>query len=139
MTSFDRRLCKIQADLFAFAGKKRYDFNDFTNKFMNSETARQFDKEWSPLHGHGFTYCMEELEDTYTIAKGEILSESFYRWVGYIYRYWHFLTGESSSEIVRQAPPEVMSYCYYGFHCLDWEDAIDRLKEGSRNRNNYID
>ena len=57
----------------------------------------------------------------------KILEELF--WTGYLYRYWHYLTGESSQEIYAQAKAELMKECYLGFHTLDPVMAIEDLKE----------
>lgn len=133
MDSFDFYLCDMQANLFVLSGEKGYDFNDFTNKFMNSETAWSLDQKWSPLHGMGEAYCMEELEDSCHIKQGTSLGEDFYRWVGYLYRYWNRSTKELSRDIVSQSPPELLSLIYYSFHCLDWDDVITQIKEGNKN------
>lgn len=55
-------------------------------------------------------------------------------WAGYIYRYWHYYTGESSKAIVQTADAETMESCWLGFHTLDVEMAIDDLKELHRQR-----
>ena len=50
-------------------------------------------------------------------------------WVGYVYRYWHYVTGESSREIYRQAPTKTMNVNYLMFHTMDPEMAVEDLKE----------
>lgn len=55
-------------------------------------------------------------------------------WAGYVYRYWHFLTGESSKDIYKQAPAETMNTNYLMFHCMDTELAIEDLKEIHRQK-----
>lgn len=40
-------------------------------------------------------------------------------WAGYVYRYWHYVTGESSREIYRQAPAKTMNVNYLMFHTMD--------------------
>ena len=50
-------------------------------------------------------------------------------WTGYIYRYWHYYTGESSKDIYKIADAKTMNECWLGFHTLDVEMAIDDLKE----------
>ena len=50
-------------------------------------------------------------------------------WSGYLYRYWHFLTGERSAEIYEQASARRMAQCYAGFHTLDPAMAVEDLKE----------
>ena len=46
-----------------------------------------------------------------------------------VYRYWHYVTGESSREIYRQAPAKTMNVNYLMFHTMDPEMAVGDLKE----------
>ena len=50
-------------------------------------------------------------------------------WAGCIYRFWHYLTGESSRDIYRSAGADTMEQCWAGFHTPDPEMAIGNLKE----------
>jgi len=50
-------------------------------------------------------------------------------WAGYTYRYWHYYTNESSSDIYKKADAKTMNECWLGFHTLDFEMAIDNLNE----------
>ena len=56
-------------------------------------------------------------------------------WAGYIYRYWHYYTNESSREIYKIADARTMNECWLGLHTLDVEMAIDNLKEIYRQKN----
>jgi len=56
------------------------------------------------------------------------LDEVMY-WIGYTYRYWQYLTGESSKEIYKQADAKTMCEAYPGFHTLDVSMAVEDLKE----------
>ena len=56
-------------------------------------------------------------------------------WSGYLYRFWHFTTGEDSREIYKQAPAETMNRNWLIFHTLAPEVAIEDLKEIHRQRN----
>ena len=73
---------------------------------------------------------MEELlEETPVKRVGEWYGDEELYWIGYIYRYWHYLTGESSRKIYSQANAVRMKDCYLGFHTLDAIMAIEDLKE----------
>ena len=48
---------------------------------------------------------------------------------GYLYRYWHYHTGESSAKIFKQAPVATMKRNYMMFHTMDPVLAIENLKE----------
>lgn len=55
-------------------------------------------------------------------------------WIGYIYRYWHYYKGESSSRIYQQADVKTMRRNYMMFHTMAPELAIDDLIEIRRQR-----
>lgn len=52
--------------------------------------------------------------------------------MGYLYRFWHFYTGENSREIYRQTPAGAMNVAYLPYHSLSPEMAVDRLKSTCR-------
>lgn len=70
----------------------------------------------------------DELSDQ-LVKGGEIYDKEALYWMGYIYRYWHFYTGENSREIYKQAPAKTMNVVYLMYHTMSPEMAIDRLKE----------
>ena len=124
-------LCDIQGRLFELALRKGYNCKAFIEKFMNSKTAAALDERYDRLQWAGEEYILEELnEEVGGIPKGGISyhNEIMY-WSGYVYRYWHYYTGEYSKEIYAIADAEKMATVYLGFHTLDVEMAIDRLKE----------
>lgn len=43
----------------------------------------------------------------------------------YLYRYWHFYSGEGSREIYKQAPARTMNVVYLMYHTMTPELAID--------------
>ncbi len=59
--------------------------------------------------------------------------DEIYR-LGYVYRCWHYYTGETSKELYRQASAKTMKATYLAYHTLDTEMAIDRLKETYREK-----
>ena len=124
-------LCKTQGDLFELAALRGLDCDEFARIFMNSETARQLDMPWSHAQWAGEAYLLEELED---VSGGLPRADLVYDpeamfWMGYLYRYWHFYTGESSAEIYQHVNAATMALIYPGYHTLDCEEAIDRLLE----------
>ena len=60
---------------------------------------------------------------------GEVYQKDVLYWIGYIYRYWHYYTGESSAKILRQASATTMKRNYLMFHTMDPVVAIEDLKE----------
>ena len=53
-------------------------------------------------------------------------------WIGYLYRYWHFYTVESSKEIFKIANAKKLNILYLRYHTLSLEMAIDLLKEAKQ-------
>ncbi len=124
-------LCDIQGRLFELARKSGYDCKDFIEKFMNSKTAAALDESYDRLQWAGEEYILEELIDEVGSLKsaGITYHNEMMYWSGYTYRYWRYYTGESSKEIYKIADAGTMAECYSGFHTIDVEMAIDRLKE----------
>ncbi len=124
-------LCDIQGRLFELARKNGYDCKNFIEKFMNSKTAAALDESYDRLQWAGEEYILEELIDEVGgLGKaGTVYHNEIMYWSGYTYRYWRYYTGESSKEIYKIADAQTMAECYPGFHTIDVEMAIDRLKE----------
>lgn len=97
---FQFQLCDIQGRLFELSVKHGLDSAEFIKAFMTSQ-------------------CAVSLDDTYDRLQ----------WAGYLYRYWHFYTGQSSKEIFTIADANMMNEAWLGFHTLDNEMAIDDLME----------
>ena len=131
LSSFERQLCDIQGRVFELALKKGYDCPSFIDLFMNSETAAALDESYDRLQWSGEEYILANLEDEAGGLKkaGVSYSNEVMFWTGYTYRYWHYLTGESSKEIYTQANAKTMNDSYLGFHTLDVTMAVEDLKE----------
>ena len=130
LNRFERQLCDIQGRLFELSLKKNLDSEDFIQKFMNSKTVDFLDLPYDRLQWLGEEYILENLlEETPIKTNGIMYGKEVLFWVGYVYRYWHLLTDESSKDIYTQADAKQMNECYLGFHTLDAAMAIEDLKE----------
>ena len=133
---FELQLCEIQGRLFERSSIKNLDSGDFIEKFMNSKTCEFMDLPYDRLQWAGEEYILENLlEETDVKPVGEMYDKEELFWAGYVYRYWHFLTGENGREIYNQAKARKMKGCYFGFHILDAAMAIENLKEIHRQEN----
>ena len=135
MNELELKLCDIQGRLFELSADKKLDSAAFVKTFMASQTAKELDSKYNCMQWAGEEYLLEEIisgaGDTLT-ANGETLSKDVLYWIGYIYRYWHYYTGEDSAKIYKQAPVETMKRNYLMFHTMAPEVAIEDLKEISR-------
>ena len=130
LNDFELQLSDIQGRLFERSLLKNLDSVDFIKKFMNSKTCDFLDLPYDRLQWAGEEYILEELLDEISIKPvGNQYGKEELYWIGYIYRYWHYLTGENSKDIYSQANAERMKDCYFGFHTLDAIMAIEDLKE----------
>lgn len=50
-------------------------------------------------------------------------------WMGYIYRYWSYISGKSSKQLFKYIKSEELRKLYFPYHSLDAEMAIERIKE----------
>ena len=135
MTGIDLKLCDIQGRLFVLAGNNGYESTSFIEAFMSSSVAESLDESYNRMQWAGEEYLLEEIAAEKALKKGgKIFSEEALFWIGYLYRYWHILTGESSRKIVKQASPKLMNESYLMFHTMSPEMAIEDLKEIYRQR-----
>ncbi len=130
INELEMKLCDIQGRLFELSAQKGYTSAVFIKAFMTSQTAKALDSKYNRMQWAGEEYLLEEIAATDELtAGGEVLSKDVLYWIGYLYRYWHYYTGEDSTKIYRQAPAETMNRNYLLFHTMSPELAIEKLKE----------
>lgn len=137
MNELQLKLCDIQGRLFELSADHHYGSANFVKSFMTSEVAKALDSTYNRMQWAGEEYLLEELVDVSgdKITKdGEVYSKDILYWMGYLYRYWHYYTNESSAKIYRQAPVGTMKRNYLMFHTMAPELAIEDLKEISRQK-----
>ena len=132
MDELQIKLCDIQGRLFELSAVKNLPSAAFIKVFMTSDTAKGLDSRYNRMQWMGEEYLLEEVVSNAgdrLLINGEIYKIDVLYWIGYIYRYWHYYTGESSAKILRQAPAETMKRNYMMFHTMDPIVAIEDLKE----------
>ena len=130
--SLQLQLCDIQGRLFELSLTKNFASDVFITLFMKSKCAADYGLEYNRLQWAGEEYLLEELIDECKdkLIPGQRYSKDEMFWIGYVYGYWHFSTGESSKKILTQAPPKIMKKGYAGLHTLDIMLAIEDIKRG---------
>ena len=131
MDELQLKLCDIQGRLFELSAEKELPSAAFIKAFMTSETAKELDSRYNRMQWMGEEYLLEEVISHAgdVLTGGEVYKKDVMYWIGYIYRYWHYYTGESSAKILRQAPAATMKRNYMMFHTMDPVIAIEDLKE----------
>ena len=136
MNELQLKLCDIQGRLFELSGEKGYNSIAFIKTFMLSDVAKGLDSKFNRLQWAGEEYLLAEVADCAEISKNDaVFDKEVLYWTGYLYRFWHFFTGEDSKEIYKQASSETMSRNWLMFHTLAPEVAIEDLKEIYRQKN----
>ena len=136
MNELQLKLCDIQGRLFELSGEKGYNSIAFIKTFMLSDVAKGLDSKFNRLQWAGEEYLLAEVADCAEISKNDaVFDKEVLYWTGYLYRFWHFFTGEDSKEIYKQASAETMSRNWLMFHTLAPEVAIEDLKEIYRQKN----
>ena len=132
MTSIELQLCDIQGRLFKLSAQRGISSAEFIKVFMKSVTAKALDSSYNRMQWAGEEYLLEEVIDEAGDRfekPGEVYPEELIYWLGYIYRYWHYVTGEASKEIYKQAPVKVMKQKYARLYMMTPEEVIERLTE----------
>ena len=130
MTSIDLQLCDIQGRLFKLSVQRGINSTEFIKVFMKSATVKALDSTYNRMQWAGEEYLLEEVIDEAGDRfekPGEVYSEKMIYWIGYVYRYWHYMTGESSKEIYKQATVKVMKQNYTRFYMMPPKEVIEVL------------
>ena len=134
MTSIELQLCDIQGRLFMLSAQRGINSAEFIKVFMKFATAKALDSTYNRMQWAGEEYLLKEViyEAGDRLEKqGEVYAEELIYWIGYIYRYWHYVTGESSKEIIKLAPVKVMKQNYKRLYMMTPEEVIEILKENN--------
>lgn len=136
---YQQTLCDMQGKLFEMSAIEGFSSTTFIKSFMLSKSAADLDKTFNHMQWAGQGYIFDRLrqENADTLESGgDIYGTETLYWTGYLYRYWHFYTGEASKDIYKQAPASVMRSMYLMYHTMSPEMAIDRLKETYARKHN---
>ena len=132
MISIELQLCDIQGRLFKLSIQRGINSAEFIKVFMKSATAKALDSTYNRMQWAGEEYLLEEVIDEAGDRfekPGEVYAEELIYWIGYIYRYWHYVMNESSKEIYKLATVKVMKQNYARLYMMTSEEVIEILKE----------
>ena len=132
MDDLQLKICDIQGRLFELSAEQKLPSAAFIKSFMTSATAKELDSSYNRMQWMGEEYLLEEVKSSAgesLTGGGDVFQKDIMYWIGYIYRYWHYYTGEDSAKILRQAPVQTMRRNYMMFHTMDPVLAIEDLKE----------
>jgi hypothetical protein len=132
MDSLGLKICSYQALLFE-SSIVQTDCSSkiFIRRFMNSNLSKRMDSVGFMFDSLDVSDAIKELEAQYGVsAYGvEKFTVEEMHWIGYIYRYWAYITEKSSKQIYKIVKPEKMRKLYFPYHSLDPLQAIERIIE----------
>ena len=132
LSRIEIQICDIQGRLFKLSARRGISSAEFIKVFMKSATAKALDSTYNRMQWAGDEYLLEEVIDEAGDRfekPGEVYMEEQIYWIGYIYRYWHYVTGEYSKEIYKLATVKVMKQNYARLYMMMPEEVIEVLKE----------
>lgn len=130
--SIGLKLCSYQATLFEQSlAETVCSSRIFIRRFMNSDLARRMDSVGFLFDSLSVSDAIREVEAQYgvsTYGQNQFTVEEMH-WIGYIYRYWAYVSGKSSRQIYKMMKPEQLRRLYFPYHSLDPMQAIERMME----------
>jgi hypothetical protein len=132
MDSLGLKICSYQAVLFEKSIENtKCSSRIFVRRFMNSELAKRMDNIGFIYDSLDVSDAIKEIESQYGVSEygAEKFSVEEMHWVGYIYRYWAYVTEKSSKQIYKIIKPEELRKLYFPYHSLDPMQAIERIIE----------
>lgn len=124
-------ICEMQGHLLELAWKRGYSQRRFVPAFMRSKVASRLDSAYSRFQWMGEEYALSALTADTALIPGcrpdDVDPEALF-WMGYTYRYWHYLTGETSQGMYAVADYDRMRTVYPGYHTVSCEQAVKWLK-----------
>ncbi len=126
------KICSYQAELFKKSiSETECSSRIFIRRFMKSDLAKRMDKNGILFESLDILDALEEINEEYgesSYGKEKYSIEEMH-WIGYIYRYWAYVTDKSSKQIYKMIKPEKMRQLYFPYHSLDPLQAMDRILE----------
>ena len=140
MKDFDEyglKLCQYQGKLFSMSTEEvKCSSPIFLRRFMYSKAAKRMDGEGFLLEMTGQQDLMEEITTEFgesNYGQTKYKKEELY-WMGYIYRYWCYVYEIASKKLYKMMKPEELRKLYYPYHSLDPSQAIERIMEAKKLR-----
>ena len=125
-----RYICNQQKELYEYVQSRNIDIRQFSDEFMNSYFCNySIDKEYSVDQFADIVNWLEFLEKEFPIipcnTQENRVSVPAAGWIGFEYRYLHFVTGLASRTLAIKAPVDRLIIAYPGLHTVDEDMAAD--------------
>ena len=131
LNSDELAVSNTQAIIFEECQGLGVDAVDYATKFMHSKAAEELDRMKSGVYSAGSAplkrYILQQVTPVQPYNDSRHINEDALHWVGYIYRYWTYLLGTPSKDVVQMVPVEKALRCYPAYHCMGNKEAVSRM------------
>lgn len=132
LTYEGRRLCELQARVFEASLRLSEDGSAvFVRRFMRSGLARRLDSGGAALEFADVGQMVREVDAEYggkAYGSAKFTAEEMH-WMGYLYRCWCCITGDSSKLAYKQIGARELRMLFGGYHSLDATLAVERIRD----------
>ena len=129
-----------QGQLFSLALSKGLDIFVFIKEYMHSDICRRIDSYYSYWQSQSPETVLEALIINKEISakknEKQNINKDAVEWLGYFYRKWHYITGESSKSIYKFLNPKEGIKSWYTYHQLDENEVIYMAKTKYNSKRN---
>ena len=140
MDSQGLKMCSYQAALFENSLEQTQCSSPiFIRRFMNSDLAKRMDNAGFLYDATDVSEAINELETQYGQSSYGIekYSREEMHWIGYIYRYWAYVSEKPSKLIYKTIKPGQLRKLFFPYHSLDPLQAIERIMEITKPEETY--
>ena len=125
-------LCDMQAKTFELSATVPDNSSEiFIRRFMNSDAAKRLDNKavlQSNIQADDLLVLIDEEYGGKRYGSVKYSVNELY-WIGYIYRYFAYITGKSSRQVYKIVKPKELRGLFLPYHTMDPAQAIDRILE----------
>lgn len=123
--------CEMSALMFLKSGELGLNSEEFARLALTGKIGQLLYTHDSPEVWYGPLYTLEliEQEDHVKFPKGDVVSDLYLRWAGYLYFYWCDAFNMTGKEIYAEAPLNELIDFYEGIHVMSFEDQIKNILE----------
>lgn len=129
----DRAACSFQGRVFERSASLLRECGSavFVRRFMRSDIARRVDENGSFDVGATVDGVVHDVDAVFAGRPygSELYPPETLFWMGYLYRYWCFSVGVSSTQAYRTCSAREMSGLYFAYHTLDPAQCVERILE----------
>ena len=131
MDDTGRLLCKYVSDLFEYSTKQKdCSSKVFVKSFVYSSIQKRINKKDFLLDSIDVPMAYSIIKNEKNMTRGKEVYPSYVMaWIGYIMKYFCYVTGISEVTFYQKIKPEDLYKMYEAYHSLDNDLVVKRLSE----------